>query len=48
MHMLNIICIVYTKYQKASVKALVQVDFPVLHYPSKSKTSKQEKIAKLT
>ena len=23
------ICIVYAKYQKASVKALVQVDFPV-------------------
>ena len=31
MHMLNAqyICIVYAKYQKASVKALVQVDFPV-------------------
>ena len=28
MHMLNIL-IVYAKYQKASVKALVQVDFPV-------------------
>ena len=40
-------CIVYAKYQKASVKALVQVDFPV-YALSKSKTRKQEKMAKFT
>ena len=34
------ICIVYAKYQKASVKALVQVDFPV-YALSKQKQSKQ-------
>ena len=42
------ICIVYAKYQKASVKALVQDDFPSMHYLSKSKTRKQEKMAKFT
>ena len=30
--------IVYAKYQKASVKALVQVDFLYMHYLSTSKT----------
>ena len=34
------ICIVYAKYQKASVKALVQVDFPV-YALSKQKQNKQ-------
>ena len=34
------ICIVYEKYQKASVKALVQVDFPV-YALSKQKQNKQ-------
>ena len=34
------ICIVYAKYQKASVKALVQVDFP-LYALSKQKQNKQ-------
>ena len=38
------ICIVYPKYQKASVKALVQVDFPVYALSKQSKTSKQEKL----
>ena len=44
--------IVYTKYQDVSVNAVEQVDFPVyalpMHYLSKSKTSKQEKMAKFT
>ena len=36
-------------YQKASVKALVyKLTFPCMHYLSKSKTSKQEKMAKFT
>ena len=35
------ICIVYAKYQKASVKALVQADFP-LYALSKQKQNKQE------
>ena len=34
------ICIVYAKYQKASVKALVQVDFP-MYALSKQKQNKQ-------
>ena len=34
------ICIVYAKYLKASVKALVQVDFPV-YALSKQKQNKQ-------
>ena len=34
------ICIVYAKYQKASVKALVQVDFPVYGL-SKQKQNKK-------
>ena len=34
------ICIVYAKYQKASVKALVQVDFPV-YALSKQKQNKK-------
>ena len=58
------ICIVYAKYQKASVKALVPANFPEyalskqkqnkktgnlsMHYLSKSKTRKQEKMAKFT
>ena len=33
-------CIVYEKYQKASVKALVQVDFPV-YALSKQKQNKK-------
>ena len=39
MHMLNI-SVLYAKYQKASVKALVQVDFPV-YALSKQKQNKQ-------
>ena len=35
------ICIVYAKYQKASVKALVQVDFPV-YALSKQKQNKKK------
>ena len=42
------IYIVYAKQQKASVKALVQVDFLCMHYLSKSKTRKQENMAKFT
>ena len=43
------ICIVYAKYQKASVKALVyKLTSRCMHYLSKSKTSKQEKRAKFT
>ena len=34
------ICIIYAKYQKASVKALVQVGFPV-YALSKQKQNKQ-------
>ena len=34
------VCILYAKYQKASVKALVQVDFPV-YALSKQKHNKQ-------
>ena len=34
------ICIVYAKYQKASVKALVQADFPV--YALSKQKAKQE------
>ena len=34
------ICIVYAKYQKASVKALVQVEFP-MYAPSKQKQNKK-------
>ena len=34
------ICIVYAKYQKASVKALVQVDFP-MYALSKQKQNKK-------
>ena len=41
------ICIVYAKYQKASVKALVQVDFPVYAQFKKNKNL-QEKMAKFT
>ena len=43
------ICIVYAKYQKASVKALVQVDFPV-YALSKQKQNKNtgKKMAKFT
>ena len=36
------ICIVYAKYQKASVKALVQVDFPV-YALSKQKQNNRKK-----
>ena len=52
-----IIYIVTAKYQKASVKAQVQTDFPVYalskqkqnkHYLSESKTSKRETMAKFT
>ena len=43
MHMLNISCIVYAKYQKASVKALVQVDFPV-YALSKQKQNKKRSV----
>ena len=39
MHMLNI-STVYAKYQKTSVKALVQVDFPV-YALSKQKQNKK-------
>ena len=43
------ICIVYAKYQKASVKALVQVDFPVYALSKqKQNKKKQEKMAKFT
>ena len=43
------ICIVYAKYRKASVKTLVyKLTFPCMHYLSKSKTSKQEKMAKFS
>ena len=34
------ICIVYAKYQKASVKALVQVDFPVYALSKHKQTGK--------
>ena len=37
------ICIIYAKYQKASVKALVQVDFPVY---ALSKQKQNEKTGK--
>ena len=40
------ICIVYAKYQKASVKALVyKLTSPCMHYLSKSKTSKFTKLS---
>ena len=41
------ICIVCAKYQKASVKALVQIDF-LMYALSKNKHRKQEKTAKFT
>ena len=40
------ICIVYAKYQKASVKALVQVDFPV--YALSKHKQNMQKMAKFT
>ena len=42
------VCIVYAKYEKASVKALVQVEFP-MYALSKQKQNKQTgKMAKFT
>ena len=37
------ICTVYAKYQKASVKALVQVDFPVYALPKQKQNKKTGK-----
>ena len=37
------ICIVYAKYQKASVKPLVQADFPVYALSKQKQKRKQEK-----
>ena len=34
------ICIVYAKYQKASVKALVQADFPMYALSKQKQTGK--------
>ena len=42
------ICIVNAKYQKPSVKALVQVDFPVYAQAKSLFKSKQEKMAHFT
>ena len=43
------ICIVYTKYQEASVKALVQADFPVYALSKQNKqTGKMAKFTKLS
>ena len=42
------IYIVNAKYQKASVKALVQVDFPVYAQAKSLFKSKQEKVAHFT
>ena len=42
------ICIVYAKYQKASVKLWYKLTSPCIHYLSKSKTRKQGKMAKFT
>ena len=36
-------CIVYAKYQKASVKALVQVDFPVYALSKQNQNKKTGK-----
>ena len=40
------ICIVYAKYQKTSVKALVEVDFPV--YALSKQKQNRKKMAKFT
>ena len=37
------VCIVYAKYQKASVKALVQVDFPMYALSKQKQNKKTEK-----
>ena len=42
------ICIVYAKYQKASVNTLVQVDFPVYALSKQKQKRKREKTAKFT